>query len=605
MAQNIRRSQFITTYGPGAILEGPEGPKVIPSLDLSELFINRNPVDFEIRDLRLSQSLLDGAGIFYLPSNAELGLPENTGIYKTKRFPTWSLCVNHKILYRKTQGNLKACPQCNDLQTINDAWSQANRQAIRFVLACPEGHMDDVDWVGLVHKNNSGCTASTLIWRGGGGALRNVTIECPVCHQSANLGIAYSRTWQCSGRFPEREATGSPVRPRCTAEAHILQRGAANLRISEIQTALTIPPRTTSLHRLLEMFAIRAALSARTPTNKSDLLITLGNLVRSKFISQAILDEVQLFDQPTIMSAIQDIVAAHIPADLHALRLEEFQALKASATHGHPAQPSAQPGGAPLFEIIQSQVRTISGHGVHQLRITPVNRLRVVMVQKGYRRVPGGDAINSALVPSSFIHDGRNWFPGVELFGEGIFIDMDIENHPENRLQLSGQISSIWMDAWMEAWTNPQNHSDNSLVREDCNQLHPVFVWWHTFAHRLINALAVDSGYSSAAIRERIFIDVNTNTGEANGGILLYTAQPGGDGTLGGLIALVPDFERVITCALRNIDACSNDPLCGEERFSRGKYNGAACYACSLISETSCEHRNTRLDRNLLLQNLP
>lgn len=140
---------------------------------------------------------------------------------------------------------------------------------------------------------------------------------------------------------------------------------------------------------------------------------------------------------------------------------------------------------------------------------------------------------------------------------------------------------------------------------EDQNQLHPGFVWWHTLAHRVINALAVDSGYSSAAVRERVFIDIDPTTGSFDGGILLYTVQPGGDGTLGGLIALVPGFERVLSGALRNLDACSNDPLCGEEQFGPGKYNGAACYACSLVSETSCEHRNMRLDRNLLLQNLP
>jgi len=223
------------------------------------------------------------------------------------------------------------------------------------------------------------------------------------------------------------------------------------------------------------------------------------------------------------------------------------------------------------------------------------------MVQTGYRRVPGGDPLNSSIVTTSFSHNGRNWFSGVELFGEGIFIDLDIESNPANSLQLSGEISMTWMDAWI----NPQNYSSRSLIGEDRNQLHPVFVWWHTLAHRVINALSVDSGYSSAAIRERIFIDIDTDRGQANGGILLYTTQPGGDGTLGGLIALVPDFERVLNGALRNIDACSNDPLCSEERFSKGKYNGAACYACSLISETSCEHRNMRLDRNLLLHNLP
>ena len=87
-------------------------------------------------------------------------------------------------------------------------------------------------------------------------------------------------------------------------------------------------------------------------------------------------------------------------------------------------------------------------------------------------------------------------------------------------------------------------------------------------------------------------------------GVLLYTAQPGGDGTLGGLIALVPQFERVLSVALRELDSCSNDPLCGEEVFNAGRYNGPACYSCALISETSCEHRNMKLDRRLLLDNL-
>ena len=108
--------------------------------------------------------------------------------------------------------------------------------------------------------------------------------------------------------------------------------------------------------------------------------------------------------------------------------------------------------------------------------------------------------------------------------------------------------------------------------------------------------------YSSAAIRERVFVEIDEEFGDAKGGVLLYTAQPGGDGTLGGLIALVPQFERIVAAAIRDIDACSNDPLCGDETFRVGKYNGAACYSCALVSETSCEHRNMRLDRNLLIQ---
>mgnify|MGYP000971750042 CR=1 FL=1 len=601
-SQNLRRSQFITTYGPGAILEGPEGPKMIPSIDISGIFDGLTPENFEILDRRLSHALLNDASIIRLPSNAELGKPDGYGIYKTKRFPGWSLCTRHRVLYRKTQSDNISCFRCEPHSDRNVAWTQANRQAIRFVRACPEGHLDDVDWIGLVHQSNQGCNPSYLNWVGGGSALRNITISCPVCHQSINLGIAYSRTLRCSGRLPERDPiSGQPVRTPCNADAKILQRGAANLRIAEIQTALTIPPRATNLHRLLEIFAIQVTLTNNTPANKGAFLSLLKNMVGRNQISQAVYDEIQTFDERTLMSAINDVVTGELPADMFALRSEEFQALRESASFGHPPQPSSQPGAPPQFEIVQSQVRTVIGPGGHHLRITPVNRLRVVMVQTGYRRVPGGDPQDSRVVPVGFALNNRNWFPGVELFGEGIFIDLDVENHPRNSLSLAGDA----YDIWIKAWQNPQDFSSRTLIGDDRNQLHPVFVWWHTFAHRLINALSVDSGYSSAAIRERIFLDIDVSSGKANGGILLYTAQPGGDGTLGGLIALVPEFDRVLKGALRDIDACSNDPLCGEEHFAKGKYNGAACYACSLISETSCEHRNMRLDRSLLLQNLP
>jgi hypothetical protein len=251
--------------------------------------------------------------------------------------------------------------------------------------------------------------------------------------------------------------------------------------------------------------------------------------------------------------------------------------------------------------VIRQQVRTLNGPRGHRLRVTPVNRLRVVMVQTGYRRL---DPLNDPV--DRVYHDGqRYWYPGVELFGEGVFLDLDPGSVPDSNgrhFPLNGAAASAWFDAWR----NP-NGFGQRIQPDERDWLHPVFVWWHTLAHRLINALAVDSGYSSASIRERVFVDVvDVHDGrEAAGGVLLYTAQPGGDGTLGGLVALVPDFQRVIDAAFRNLDACSNDPLCGEETFGPGKYSGAACYACALVSETSCEHRNMRLDRKLLLENLP
>ena len=85
----------------------------------------------------------------------------------------------------------------------------------------------------------------------------------------------------------------------------------------------------------------------------------------------------------------------------------------------------------------------------------------------------------------------------------------------------------------------------------------------------------------------------------------MYATQPGTEGTLGGLIALVPYFQDIFNVTFEQLRTCSGDPLCKENKHKLGSYNGAACYGCLLLSETSCEHRNMWLDRNVLLENLP
>ena len=96
MAQDIRPTQYVTTFGPGAIIETPTGPFLLRSTDavIQQLHHNQvRPSKFEINDLRLQRGILNGGRVFRIPDeNLEKGFS-----HPTKAFPYWNLCVKtHK-----------------------------------------------------------------------------------------------------------------------------------------------------------------------------------------------------------------------------------------------------------------------------------------------------------------------------------------------------------------------------------------------------------------------------------------------------------------------------------------------------------------------------
>lgn len=572
--QELRPSQFITTYGPGSIVETRSGP-VVPK-SLYEVFsrLVLGPSQFEIGDERLRHAALGGGRITSIPTNAELSMPGADVIYPTTPFPAWSLCTGHgidQILHPSS----RPCPVCAANGVPRDSLKTA-REAIRFVMACPAGHMDDVPWQRLVHGANSSCQPNHFIWRGGGRALRHVTLECPTCHAPQNFGQAYARPWLCSGRVVE---TGPrPQQSTCPHEARIHQRGAANLHMAELVSALTIVDMPARLHKVLNDGRILGTAATLKQLNLLDRSTFLKGLMNQAIPAGAVaLIEEADWDQ--VLDALDHFIGLQPDRPLKA---EEFERLRNAATNGAPAVPGTHPGSPPLFEVRKAAVRTVRRTGGSvDFRITPITRLRMVMVQTGYRRV---DPLAHDVMPTSFDWQGSTWFPGVELFGEGIFIDAP------SGLTIHGDRAQVW-----------SRRSSSADVVTDAERDSPVHVWWHTFSHRLLRTMSIDSGYSSAAIRERVYLD---NTGQSErGGLLLFTVQPGGDGTLGGLIALAEQFGDVIDSALRDLADCSNDPLCLEAPASGAP--GAACYSCLLASETSCEQRNLALDRGILLENLP
>jgi hypothetical protein len=90
-------------------------------------------------------------------------------------------------------------------------------------------------------------------------------------------------------------------------------------------------------------------------------------------------------------------------------------------------------------------------------------------------------------------------------------------------------------------------------------------------------------------------------------GILLYTSSSDSDGGLGGLVrnGRPKQFEDIFLGMLKNASWCSSDPVCIQSRAQGlASLNYAACHACALLPETSCEMRNCLLDRAAIVGNI-
>jgi hypothetical protein len=183
--------------------------------------------------------------------------------------------------------------------------------------------------------------------------------------------------------------------------------------------------------------------------------------------------------------------------------------------------------------------------------------------------------------------------PASEVHGEGIFLRFD-----EERVGAWEKLASVLeRDAVMRkghrGWRNAR--------KLDPEKGYPGarYTMIHTFAHLLIRELALECGYNSASIRERIYAN------EEMAGVLLYTAAADSDGTLGGLVELgEPEtLGRLIDQALERASVCASDPLCSEHEPDKdGTLHAAACHACTFVSETSCERGNRYLDRAFLVR---
>jgi len=233
--------------------------------------------------------------------------------------------------------------------------------------------------------------------------------------------------------------------------------------------------------------------------------------------------------------------------------------------------------------------------------VVQAERLREVRALAGFTRLDAPDPEDPDLVTRApLARDRPTWVPASEVRGEGIFLRITepLISAWEDRVRDCDVIREH-KDAFIRFRTN--RYSDRLPADFDPQRgwPEPRYIALHTLSHLLIRTIALECGYNSASLSERIY------SGPDRAGILIYTAVPDAEGTLGGLVSLAePEpLTRIICRALRDARRCSSDPLCAERlpKAPADFLHGAACHACLFVSETTCERGNRFLDRRFVV----
>lgn len=611
----LRRSQSLSPFGVGSVID-QEGESFVPT-DITRWHDHGDPV----REPRL-EAFLGVTGFRSVPSapqNPLYGHDDHPGV-PCVRFPAWLFCPNRncrRMSYLPFQVDRPVCQYCSKHPPL---------VPMRFILACPHGHLSDMDWVWWAHSNSrSGkCENSTLVFRThpGGSGLEFVDVFCLSCEKGRSLkGIASRDSlmpykFHCPGTQPWQT---HDEKEDCDAVPQILQRGATNLTFASIVSSIDIPPFSSldpfsdDLSLVMSQDYYKTAVDSYKRGNTDMFEGSIGCLAEDLNWDVERVREI-------VMSQLNDnAVSRDTPRDNESLLYEEYQAFLSPDRDYQPRERfikrRVRLAGYPDSSAPASYSKAVELVKERLGMLVQVTRLREVRASQGFSRLspnelspgedddqPGsfsvygsGQKIRPRLVPADLgaMPPHSKWLPAIEVFGEGIFFTLN-----------EGMLSE-----W-ESRDEVRKHIAVLAVRREHNASYlpvpsPRLVLLHTLSHLLIRQLSFDCGYSIASLRERLYSrDPGGNGSMA--GILIYTAAGDTEGTLGGLVRqgrldrMLPSMLK----ALQNADWCSSDPLC-RESTGQGLYalNLAACHACSLLPETSCILSNRLLDRTLLLGN--
>lgn len=583
----VRRAQLISPFGTGAILTVPEGISMM-TCGLDHWYTAKDPnkvidtSEYKIREWRLERQL----GVSHLrrppdyrerqsydsdTRNQEITIP-------FVRFPQWHMCHTCGALESRPLDDLGSsghirCPYCVDKKP------RRYMTQVRFIAICEHGHIQDFPWREWVHRQiRPSCTGRLQLRTGGQASLKGIRVVCECgavrsltgimgatetgTSLSRNLEPGSEELYLCQGRMPWN---GPDAWEPCQQQVRGALINASNVYFPVVRSSIYLPRFTstieeqliilfetdhgikTTLDLLLNLRTDEVAIADHLHKNYSNQLrristsIGTGQLVQAvrKFRGQGDQEQRTQSDEPEYDE----------PREV-SFRRAEYDLLRTEHDSENLRILPVQ-----LAEY-RNDIFDVSGIFSH---VMLVEKLKETRAMTGFTRVmPDGDRSLLDLQNMLWRKPPRNyterWLPAYEVYGEGIFLEVspdrlgEWEQKPRVINRIKGHFGRL----------------PDLQERDHNHEISPRFLLLHTLAHLLINRLIFESGYSSASLRERLY--VSSLVEAPMSGVLLYTAAGDSDGTMGGLVRLGKpgNLEYILLRALEGAHWCSNDPVCME-----------------------------------------
>jgi hypothetical protein len=591
----LRPSQVLHTFGIGAIVDLPNLSVMV--MGLEDWPIGHSNEIGEERLLASVQSIL-GPQVSRLltPPRGEETLGSQTNWFDefhtigvpVAPFPRWMVCVACRLLAPLSSGLFepRIRPYRPDKASyVHSTCAKSKKPApvvpARFLVACNKGHLDDFPWLAFVHGGKEGCPGPLRLYEvGPSGEAADVQVACDACGDRRRMAEAFG--WANATKMPSCRGRRPHLRdfdPDGCEEEHVtpILQGASNSWFPVMVSVLSVPQATDKLSQLVD--------------DNWPLLEKAQSQQNIEFARQTgMLKDFSNYSDADIWEAVEKKKEGSGESDLPPsdLKTPEWRVFS------NPE--SAQ-------ESRDFRLRTVEppeGYARFFEKIVLGEKLREVRSLIGFTRLASARDFDTPFeLPEEqrapLSRQNPTWVPASETRGEGIFFQF-----AEGPLKDWTDRTRKFADEFVEA------HGRWRVSRGlDPSAGFPGtrYILLHSFAHAVIRQLAVECGYNTASIAERIYARSPLEE-EPMAGVLIYTSAPDSEGTLGGLCALGrPErLGRHLDQALENMRLCASDPLCSEHQASQdAKLHGAACHACTFLPETSCERGNKYLDRAVLV----